>query len=375
MPSRIDRYIVRQVLFGTLFAMLVLCVVLVLGNIFKEIRPFLVERGMSITFVGKFIVYLLPFTLVLIIPWSFLASVLLIFGKLSSHQEITAMRSSGLGLFRIATPVFVLGLFFSGICLWLNGTVAPHSKFKLKEMVYQEALGQPMRFFDPGVVQARIPEHRVYINARDGENSVRGFHAYQITKKGEEAAPQVYFYANEMDFEIDRDKRRFDLRLKKAYAEFYKEDGTIERVYADEAQPWIIPYAQDGPRRIKPDQYDNAQIRDLLNDPSKQLAEGSIKPEKLPDFAFERIRRYSFSFAPLALAVIAIPLALQSRRRESSAGLAWTIFIAFAYFIAMEVAEEFHEDNPAISPFTVWLPNIVCLALGLFLFRRAAQRS
>lgn len=376
MFSRIDRYIVRQVLYGTLFAILVLCVVLVLGNIFKEIRPFLVEKGMALSFIWKFIAYLLPFTLVLIIPWSFLASVLLVFGRLSADQEITAMRSSGLSLYRIAAPVLILGCVLSGICLWLNGTQAPHSKWKLKQMVFTEGLKDPMRFFDPGVVQARLPGQRIYIEERTGEQSLKGLHAYDLVKNDEGLeVPVSYFYARDVDFKINREEERFDLRLNTAYVEYFMPDGSVQRAYAEKAEPWLLPYNQKQVRRIKPDQLDNQQIRDLLRDPKPYLESGQIKEKKLPDFSFERIKRYSFSFAPLALAFIAIPLGMQSRRKESSSGFGWTVFIAFAYFILLALAEEFHDSNVFVSQFAVWFPNLLCLALGLVLFRKASLKS
>lgn len=113
MVSKIDRYLTRQVLVSTLFAVMVLSMVLILGNVFKEVHDLLVNKGAPVSFVAIFILQLLPYSLVFTIPWAFLAAVLLTFGRLSSDQEITALRSSGMSLYRIATPVLLLGLGFS----------------------------------------------------------------------------------------------------------------------------------------------------------------------------------------------------------------------------------------------------------------------
>jgi len=368
MFTRVDRYILKQVLYGTLFAVLVLCIVLVLGNIFKQIRPFLVEKGLPLSFITTFIIYLLPFSMIYTIPWSFLASVLMVFGRLSSDNEITALRSSGMSLYRIALPVLILGLAFSGVCLWLNGTQAPHSKSKLKQMIYEVGLQDPMRFFDPGVVQARLKGQRIYIEERSEENSLKGFHAYQLGAS-DNASPAGYLYADEVDFDINTEERRFDLRLQKSYGEAYREDGTMEQAFSDKAEPWVLPYAQSRKRRIKPDQLDNKEIRELLKNPP---ADFDFK--RFPDFVFEKMRRYSFSFAPLALAFVAIPLGLQSRRKETSAGIGLTVLIAFTYFILLEIAKEIQAE-PIVTQVLVWLPNLICLSLGIFLFRRAVRRS
>lgn len=51
----LDRYIGRQVLTTTLFGVVVLSFILVLGNLFKEIRPLLVESGAPLSIVIEFV--------------------------------------------------------------------------------------------------------------------------------------------------------------------------------------------------------------------------------------------------------------------------------------------------------------------------------
>ena len=60
MVSKIDRYLTRQVLVSTLFAVMVLSMVLILGNVFKEVHDLLVNKRAPISFVAIFILQLLP---------------------------------------------------------------------------------------------------------------------------------------------------------------------------------------------------------------------------------------------------------------------------------------------------------------------------
>ena len=79
----LDRYIGRQILFATSFAVIVLSFVLVLGNIFKELLDQLVQRpDLDFGYVVRFVGNVLPFSLIFTIPWGFLTSVLLVFGRL-----------------------------------------------------------------------------------------------------------------------------------------------------------------------------------------------------------------------------------------------------------------------------------------------------
>ena len=93
-----DRYIGRQVLSGTLYAVMVLGVVLLLGNLFKQIQPLLVDQKAPLSLVIRFVISVLPLSLMYTIPWGFLSAVLLVFGRLSSDQEITSFRVAGLSL-------------------------------------------------------------------------------------------------------------------------------------------------------------------------------------------------------------------------------------------------------------------------------------
>ncbi len=77
-----DRYIGKQVFFGTVFAVLVLGVVLVLGNLFKQIQPLLVEQKAPLGLVLRFVGGVLPMSLIYTVPWGFLSAVLLVFGRL-----------------------------------------------------------------------------------------------------------------------------------------------------------------------------------------------------------------------------------------------------------------------------------------------------
>ena len=116
-----DRYIGKQVLFGTLYAVLVLGLVLVLGNLFKQIQPLLVDQKAPLELVLRFVISVLPLSLMYTVPWGFLSAVLLVFGRLSAGHEITGFRVAGLSLVRLSAPVFVIG----ALLVYRIGTYVP----------------------------------------------------------------------------------------------------------------------------------------------------------------------------------------------------------------------------------------------------------
>ena len=134
-----DRYIGRQVLWGTLYAVIVLGVVLVLGNLYKQIQPLLVDQKAPVELLIRFVINVLPLSLKYTIPWGFLSAVLLVFGRLSSSNEITSFRVAGLSLVRLSAPVFVIGAALSLVSLYLNIYVVPHSRASAKQLIYEQA--------------------------------------------------------------------------------------------------------------------------------------------------------------------------------------------------------------------------------------------
>src|SRR6478672_9551462 len=124
----IDRYVTSQVILTGLFAVAVLSLVLVLGKVFKELLELLVDNDAPIDLILSVVAYILPFSLTFTIPWGFLTTVLLVFGRMSAENELIALRSTGVSIARVTTPVFVIALLCSGICLWINVDVAPRAQ-------------------------------------------------------------------------------------------------------------------------------------------------------------------------------------------------------------------------------------------------------
>src|SRR3954451_20223328 len=126
----IDRYLIRQLVVNLLFAIVVLSFVLVIGNIFRKLLPLLVNHDLPVEYVVGFVAYVLPFSLIFTIPWGLLTAVLLVFGRLSADNELTALRSNGVSITRICVSLAAIALVCTGICLWLNVIVAPDAQQK-----------------------------------------------------------------------------------------------------------------------------------------------------------------------------------------------------------------------------------------------------
>jgi lipopolysaccharide export system permease protein len=88
----------------------------------------------------------------------------------------------------------------------------------------------------------------------------------------------------------------------------------------------------------------------------------------------EIAKRYAFSLAAFAFALIGVPLAITAQRKETSIGMLLSLIVAIGYYSFIFFANAVRE-KPQFHPDTImWIPNILCLGLGGWLFIRLARR-
>src|SRR5207247_8982490 len=117
----IDRFISRELIVNVLFAIVVLSLVLVVGNIFRKLLPLLVNHDVPMEYLITFIAYVLPFSLIFTLPWRCLTAILLVFGRLSADNELSTLRPAGVGSSRIGIPPGGGARGCTAFCAWAHG--------------------------------------------------------------------------------------------------------------------------------------------------------------------------------------------------------------------------------------------------------------
>lgn len=355
-----DRYILKQVIVGTIFGIFCLSAVLMLGQLFKEIKPLLEDQQAPLLQIAKFLWSSVPFMLTFTLPWAFLSAVVLSISKLSNTNELVGMRMAGWGVWRIALPIITLGAVLSGLCFWLNGTAAPHAKNDLQTLLFEALKKDPQVFLSPGTVQKRMGEgSRLYVEDKEGE-LLKGFHYYQLDE--DEAFPSSYIYAREVGVNVTKDKKALSLKLSDAYIENRKESSPV--IIADQAQPWIIQLPNQKKRK-KLGSMTNGEIYAELDTDETLDKKAVLKRIK------EVTKRESMAMACFCLGMIGVPLGMQSRRKESNLGFLIALAVSAVYF-GLLMGLEGVGDTVVLRRMMIWLPNVLSVCVAIFLYRKAA---
>ena len=365
----IDRVISRELLVNVLFAIAVLSLVLVVGQILRKLLPLLVNHDVPVEYLISFIAYVLPFSLIFTIPWGLLTAILLVFGRLSADNELIALRSNGVSITRICAPLAVVALICAAICLWLNVQVAPAAQEKLRSTIFDLATRNPMALFGSDQVIDQFPGRKIYVGKKEG-NKLDNIIVFEMD---EDALPIRVTYARTGMLQADLENKRILMHL---YEARYQQ--------RDEKDPLDLRKIRDGismtegtlPISLE-ELYEKEKKKPSRSALSIAQLLDQLKSENRRERSESRTeinKRFSFPFSCLAFAVIGVPLGVTAHRRETSIGFAMGLIVAIAYFLFVILGDTLR-STPSVHPeLLVWFPNVLFGVLGIFLFRRLARQ-
>lgn len=406
----IDRYILRQLISVTFLGVLSLTLLLLLGQLFKELHTLLVESGAPPTIVIDFILQVIPFSLTFSVPWGFLTAVLLVYGRLAADNELTSMRMAGLSLWRLSAPAIGMGIALSALCYYINIEVAPKGKNAMTDLVMKAAMDNPRNLLNSSQSVTKLDKVQLYIEQRSGDELL-GLHVYPIAKGSGMGTDFDAIHAESATIgEFDLKTRLLELTLKNARIE--RTGGALTDMPAIAVMPLRIHIPIRDRRKLKSNRFTNEEIRYVLNHIETTLQldmkkieqyedNASLKPafpcadllwadvrkdinyynsafkrkKNLLAFQTEGVQRASFACACIVFSLIGVPLAITARRKDTSTGFAIGILVAAVYFMAL-VFCELSRKSSGITPYIVlWLPNVLCAAYAIWQHQKAKYRG
>ncbi|WP_304139606.1 LptF/LptG family permease, partial [Mesonia mobilis] len=120
----LDRYIFSTFVRTFLAVFVILMFIFVLQGIWLHISE-LAGKDLDYAIIGKFLLYLTPSLIPLVLPLTILVSSIMVFGGFAENYEFAAMKSSGISLQRAMRSLIFFISFLSVVALFFANTVIP----------------------------------------------------------------------------------------------------------------------------------------------------------------------------------------------------------------------------------------------------------
>ena len=368
----LNRYLIQDFMVIFCLSLLIITFVMSVGAVIKALD--LVARGASVVAIGKVFLYNIPYTLTFSIPMSMLTGVLLLFSRLSIDGEITAMRACGISLWEIIAPIVMLSILFSGVCVYLNNSLAPRLHYKMREAILEIGGENPAELLEAGRWIRDFPDYSIYIADRDGD-MFKDVSIFKVTPSGMEQSIR----AARGTVKIINDGQTFRIDLYDVRIETHKEQSVNEMAdfNSGTAQHYPVEIPMDKlVRRAKAEKKTKERtITELIGAIRNMRAEYPTEPDEWLakqrlNFVLEANKRLALSIACFAFALLGAPLGITSRRKESSIGIGISILLVFVFYFFIILAEALG-DKPDLHPeLIIWVPIILAEVGGFFLIRK-----
>ncbi len=359
-PLILDDMILRDF---AMYLIMILATFLILALVFTffELLTDIVRNKVSFIVLAEYLLNLSPSLIYLMAPMSVLLAVLITFGLMEKSSELTAMKATGISIYRATVPVLVLAALFATGLFIFDQAYIPHTN-KRQEILRNQIKGKPP--------QTYLQAERKWIF---GESN------------------QIYYYQV-----FDPDTDRFG-----GISVFEFDPTTFQmtrRIHADAAhwepglKKWVFENgwtrSLHGASILEYRTFDVATFNELSEDPGyfkKEVRQSSEMDyetlrnyiQDLQQSGFDTVRlkvqlqkKIAFPLITLVMAILAIPFAARGRQGGALAGVAIALGIAIVYWVTAGIFEAMGNANQLPALLAAWAPDFIfALAGGYMLLR------
>ena len=368
MPWILYRYLLREIVPYFLLGVFAFTVILIMQRII-EIMEWIVSKGVPLPDVLRLFACLLPGFFVLTLPTALLLAVLFTFSRIHADNELYALKAAGMSLYRLLPPVYLVGVFVTGLSLFLTTWAGPLAMRGFQSGFITMAtrnifFGMKERVFFDG-----LPGYVIYIERLDSEQE--RLEGIVIKDQNFPGAP-VYYFAREGWLRGDKQRGKIFLEL---------HDGTMQRSLASEGTFQLARFQRywlqiDLSRFfVSPGAHERSDPELTLPELADRIRQRSEKGEEVNRLLLNYHERFALPLGTLVFCTLGVPLALLSQRAGRYTGFSLSVGIVLLYYVLLQLGTGLVLTGRLPVFLGVWTPNLVLGVLGVaLLWKKAAER-
>jgi LPS export ABC transporter permease LptG/LPS export ABC transporter permease LptF len=364
-PLILDGYVLREFLTSFLLVLVSFLTLSLVFSFFELLGDIIRNRTPLVT-VGAYLINLVPFMLYNLTPLCVLIAVLVTFGVLNRSSELTAMKATGISLYRVIAPVLTVAALIA-VSLFVFEQVYLPSANRRQEALRSVIKGKPPQTF------LRPDQKWIFGSQNPGEPGRIFYYQFFDPDRNEFANISVFEFKPD-SFQLSRriyaSSAHWDTQLHR----WIFENGWVRSFNGetiDGYQPFIL--------QTFPEIHERPQYFKIESRQSQEMSYGELERyiHELQQSGFDTMRlrvqlnhKLAYPLIALVMAILAVPFALSMGRRGSLTGIAVAIGVAIAYWVVAALFEAMGNVNTLPAALAAWSPDLLFALAGGYLLLR-----
>jgi LPS export ABC transporter permease LptG len=293
----------------------------------------------------------------LIIPVSVLLAILINFGVLEKHSEVTALKAGGWSLYRIALPVFLMS---SMVCISLylvQDYVLPYANIR-QDSLRNVIKGRPPQTSMRPRKWIFGESNRIfnYDYFDPSQNLFVGLNVYEIDLRGLRILRRIHAARAAIAADGTWKLENAWIRDFKAERDGFKRIGKEEMQFPEKASYFRKEIFE--PRESSKLTY--FELKEYIN----YLKKAGYNATELQ---VELYKKISFPLSCVVMALLGVPFSFSMGKRGAFFGITVSITIAMSYWGVFSIFEQLGAYGFLVPLLAAWAPNLLFASAGLAL--------
>ncbi len=359
----VDRYLLKGFLFPLFYCIALFSVLFVIIDSFNNLSEFL-RHGVTLKVVLSYYLYMFPSLLVEIIPVSVLVAILYVLSNLNRHNELIALKASGISAFQILYPYLLTGLVISFGIFLLNEAVVPPSKItsraimdglilKGKKNLEERAIKNVTLYGKKNrMIFAREYEimaktlHDVVIFESRGDQILKS----KLSAKKAKYEGGVWTFYDVIEYRLNRRgdidgdpkvSQKVTLDMEEKPEDFIKEASQVEFMTSRQLKEYI----------------------EQMKGTSKKLTR-----RLWVDWNY----RIALPFVSFIVMLIGAPLAMKTERGSAVVGIGTSLAVVLSYYAVASVCLALGKGGYLPTVLSAWFGNLLFALVGIYLIKKTS---
>jgi lipopolysaccharide export system permease protein len=361
----LDRYIIRQFIVSFVFGLVAAIAIFVVANLIEMTDDF-IDAAVPAKVVFQYYMAFIPEIIKYMVPVAVLLASLFITGRLSSQNELAAMKSSGISLYRIMGAFMFVVLFICAGSVYFNGWIVPFAnqkKFTIERIYLKRTNSIDQRY---NILFQEDRNRTVSINYYEPTTLCARMVSIQDFDKKDLTVLRQRYDAAKMQWIRSQDKNPEHgtwVLLNGSVRRFSDTSQTLSYFDSLKVGKLTLTPADIEKKQQTPDEMDFSDLKEFIRN-QKRAGQDVARWEVEYHF------RFAFPFASIIMILFGVPFASSRPRTGTALGFGIAISVTFIYLIFMKSSQVFGYNGDLDPMLTAWLANLIFLAAGIFnLFR------